>query len=243
MASGLAACGDGKEFEAANPDSDADGDTDADTDADADTDTDADADTDTDADADSDADTDTDSDTDTETVPADWSCDGAYYGDDDCDCGCTAADPVCEGAGCTEPGCQSDECDYCYDSAGSTIQCIDGWTCATAAYEDFSACDCGCGIADPDCGTEGCTESGCVEESCNHCWTSGSSTGCAPSGWTCTSTYYNALDGCDCGCTLADPDCDSGGCTAPGCIAGECDYCYDSDGEETGCEEPDGGAK
>jgi len=39
----------------------------------------------------------------------------------------------------------------------------------------------------------------------------------APSGWTCTSSYYGTNDGCDCGCGTSDPDC-------PSSSSGACEY-------------------
>ncbi len=59
-----------------------------------------------------------DGDTDVESsVPVDWSCNDSWYGDDDCDCGCTAEDIDCAGLNaCAAPGCNSgdtfDGCDY-----------------------------------------------------------------------------------------------------------------------------------
>jgi hypothetical protein len=38
-----------------------------------------------------------------------------------------------------------------------------------------------------------------------------------PAAWSCTSYWYGTDDGCDCGCTVADPDCAGAGCVAPGC--------------------------
>lgn len=32
-------------------------------------------------------------------------------------------------------------------------------------------------------------------------------TGGAPNGWTCSGTFFDADDGCDCGCGIVDPDC------------------------------------
>jgi hypothetical protein len=30
-----------------------------------------------------------------------------------------------------------------------------------------------------------------------------------PKGWNCAGSFYDAKDGCDCGCGLVDPDCES----------------------------------
>ncbi len=42
-----------------------------------------------------------------------------------------------------------------------------------------------------------------------------------PPEWTCSASYYDALDGCDCGCGATDPDCADG-------TVGSCDYCDDA---------------
>ena len=43
--------------------------------------------------------------------------------------------------------------------------------------------------------------------------------------WSCNIGWFDANDGCDCGCTVADPDCGGLGCTEPGCgMASGCDY-------------------
>ncbi|MEM7154977.1 MAG: hypothetical protein AAF799_19170 [Myxococcota bacterium] len=45
-------------------------------------------------------------------------------------------------------------------------------------------------------------------------------------GWNCPVDYYDAMDGCDCGCGIPDPDC-------PDALASSCDYC------EEGCSTAD----
>ena len=53
-----------------------------------------------------------------------WYCASSYYGTGDgCDCGCGAVDPDCESGGCTTGGCSAADCDFCYDSSGSSIGC------------------------------------------------------------------------------------------------------------------------
>jgi hypothetical protein len=39
-----------------------------------------------------------------------------------------------------------------------------------------------------------------------------------PPEWTCPTSYYNAADGCDCGCGAYDPDC-------PNATSAVCEYC------------------
>ena len=40
--------------------------------------------------------------------------------------------------------------------------------------------------------------------------------GVAPAAWDCNASYYDTNDGCDCGCGVIDPDCDSGSVAACG---------------------------
>jgi len=59
--------------------------------------------------------------------------------------------------------------------------------------------------------TTGCTSQATTLTTCLSAGTGGTG------GWTCSSTWYGSNDGCDCGCTLPDPDCAGSGCSAPGC--------------------------
>lgn len=81
-----------------------------------------------------------------------------------------------------------------------------------------------------DCGsTATCTASSATAASCV---TNGPNT----SGWSCEASYFDADDGCDCGCTVADPDCNGGGCTTPGqCADAACEFCYDANGDGIAC--------
>jgi hypothetical protein len=45
-----------------------------------------------------------------------------------------------------------------------------------------------------------------------------------PPEWTCDASYYDALDGCDCGCGAVDPDCG-------GTSSALCDYCWCGTGD------------
>ena len=47
------------------------------------------------------------------------------------------------------------------------------------------------------------------------------SDGGIPSSWACNSSYYDANDGCDCGCGAIDPDCSLSGQTLYGCEEGQ----------------------
>jgi hypothetical protein len=53
-----------------------------------------------------------------------FTCDAAKFGSGDgCDCGCTAPDPDCAGAGCREPGCKDAACMTCHDPLGRAVPC------------------------------------------------------------------------------------------------------------------------
>jgi len=92
--------------------------------------------------------------------PPEWECNIFYYGDGFCDCGCGVKDPDCQGS--TKDQCY--RCDpgqgSCADYTCATIQtnnnalCTNSappeWTCPRRFYRD-QACDCGCGVRDPDC--------------------------------------------------------------------------------------------
>jgi len=129
-------------------------------------------------------------------VPDEWTCPAEYYGaDDGCDCGCAVADPDCDGSAasvcqyCTDTGsCAVNGCEQINPTDNTT--CVEGddsgggggggedtvpdeWSCPAGYFGSNDGCDCGCGVADPDCGGSGsdvceyCTGSGyCAEESC-----------------------------------------------------------------------------
>ncbi|MEM6291264.1 MAG: hypothetical protein AAGA54_08360 [Myxococcota bacterium] len=92
-----------------------------------------------------------------------------------------------------------------------------GWTCSVGSYNDGMTCDCGCGVVDPDCADE--TAASC--ESCNgegSCDAEGMDCSIIDAddnavcdltllGWNCNPAFYDADDGCDCGCGAPDPDC------------------------------------
>jgi len=62
-----------------------------------------------------------------------------------------------------------------------------------------------------------------------------------PEVWSCNPIYYGTDDGCDCGCTIADPDCAGFGCVQPTCAAAACDFCWDADAMLS-CAASDGGS-
>jgi hypothetical protein len=166
--------------------------------------------------------------------PFNWTCPIPAWRDGSCHCGCGVADPDCKNGDidtcdiCNAIGsCSGAECSGRIDE-DDTTKCRpvpNGWTCPARNYEDGSSCDCGCGIADPDCDGEGidaCDEcaaiGSCAPRDCpsiidpednSQCWL-------AP-GWSCSTFDYG--DGvCDCGCGTKDVDC-------PSLSAEDCEYC------------------
>jgi hypothetical protein len=95
------------------------------------------------------------------------------------------------------------------------------WTCAAGYYGD-GYCDCGCGNYDIDCdntanpkwdncaGTYDCTT---ATSNPSGDYTCGAYKAGVPNGWTCSGSWYDADDGCDCGCGVEDPDCGDGSAT------------------------------
>ncbi len=146
-------------------------------------------------------------------------CDGSLIGSATCvSLGFSSGDVSCS------DDCKSFNVSACFVPAA--------WTCTDSLFGS-GVCDCGCGIADPDCDGAGCTTAGCTQDACVACWTSStSSTPCSGvSVWSCDPSFNGAGDGCDCGCTVPDPDCGGLGCSTPGCIDTDCGYCWDTGGE------------
>jgi|GEM_PF-1447426 len=87
-------------------------------------------------------------------VPNDWTCFGNFYGDGECDCGCGVKDFDCPVTN-TLDVCEYELCDDFTWSPkpGTNYLCFPPeWTCNGDLYdEENGACDCGCGILDPDC--------------------------------------------------------------------------------------------
>ena len=176
----------------------------------------------------------------------DWDgdCSDTQIGDGQCDCGCELVDPDCrvlERASCTEPGCELTTCQQCNED-GSRMACGGEWTsdlfesaCAVSSFDLDGLCDCGCGVADPDCGDDGgCTEKGCSAPKCDVCHDGYLLTQCLR--WYCDEDRFGSDDGCDCGCGAPDPDCeDGGGCTQVGCMEDACETCHDPFGRESPC--------
>lgn len=156
-------------------------------------------------------------------VPAGWTCDPFWYGAmDACDCGCGEPDPDCADA--TAASCE--DCSACspfvmdcatvVDAANNAL-CGTG-RCGNGMVEGGEACDGDASLpADLDCvalgfeaGTVAC-DADCSQVDLAMC------TG-GPEGWTCEASYYDADDGCDCGCGVVDPDCAD-------MTSASCEYC------------------
>lgn len=92
---------------------------------------------------------------------------------------------------------------------------VPGWTCSSSLYHsggDIPACNCNCGVYDPDCDDPFSFVKGCGKgQTCGKDGTCQGSVLSPPSSWVCGSAYY-AIGGpkpvCDCGCGAPDPDCD-----------------------------------
>lgn len=150
-------------------------------------------------------------------APAKWTCPASYYDDKvDCDClDCGAADLDCTAM---LPPYDCEEGQTCDTAALACVGTPTAWTCDPSQYDGGmgNGCDCGCGLADPDCDLmpvepiEGCG----AGETCNATFA------CVPTAWTCNVDYFDSgiMDDCDCGCGAVDPDCSDA-------TKASCDYC------------------
>ncbi len=162
--------------------------------------------------------------------PSGWNCPDDTWGDAACTCGCGATDLECTGTAvgacddCTQPGSCATDCSEVDLSNNAVCAAVSGWTCDPSAYGD-GYCSCGCGAPDIDCADsaswacEVCDDPGtCSDYDCLNIDLAQNWSCDASSPWTCDATYYEALDGCDCGCGIVDPDCSS-------TDAADCDFC------------------
>jgi hypothetical protein len=130
--------------------------------------------------------------------------------------------PDCSRAACGDDGCGG-SCGTCSDDTSCTGGvCIAesaprSWSCDAEWYGAEDGCDCECGAYDPDCVEDVDTVFNCEDfespvcsphGTCSGTCDGGDCGGSAPEGWTCDPDYYDADDGCDCECGIADPDCD-----------------------------------
>ena len=168
-------------------------------------------------------------------VPGAWSCPEAYYGDDECDCGCGVPDVDCASS-------SVDVCERCFHGCSHSVcpgsiapndnRVCTGpsydWRCQPRFYGDGSLCHCGCGAVDPDCTSpelelcEVCNVAGsCSAHPCPGIIDPENPTACdappEPEGWTCTEMWADGA--CDCGCGVVDIDC-------PDATPASCDTCH-----------------
>ncbi len=132
--------------------------------------------------------------------------------------------PACEGKVCGDDGCNK-TCGTCKGDdvcSPSGKACVPkGFTCGAQFYGDGQVCDCGCGVADPDCDNPALQVAGCLAKGA----TCDASSQCQGGGtWTCDELAYDDGLSCDCGCGAPDPDCTHETLPITGCAKGQvCD--------------------
>ena len=92
------------------------------------------------------------------------------------------------------------------------------WTCPSSWYDDNAGCDCDCGAYDPDCDDSSQTLLRCPSDAIG-CNVDGDCR-VVPDTWTCSETWFDANDFCDCECGTYDPDCEREGLSLARCPAG-----------------------
>lgn len=153
------------------------------------------------------------------TVPSAWTCGVKLYSaHDGCDCNCGAPDPDCVDATASIYNCPPQA--TC-SAAGICEGGVTGWTCAAGVYASGGACNCNCGVWDPDCNNAAATVSGCTGGAT--CAQPGVCQGGTPlpATWTCSAAFFGASDGCDCNCGAWDPDCDTPNAPLFRCATGQ----------------------
>ncbi len=150
-------------------------------------------------------------------VPDGWTCDAGWYGvGDDCDCNCGVRDPDCDDGRLQVLNCSPGSA--CLDDGSCEEPIPSTWTCAPDSFGTGNECDCDCGAWDPDCANGRADLWGCAPG--GTCRPDGTCTVSFPETWSCRYRYYDARDGCDCGCGALDPDCDVPGQETYGCGPG-----------------------
>jgi hypothetical protein len=190
-------------------------------------------------------------------------CEGNTCGDDGCggSCGeCAEGAPFCVEGNCVvecTPECEGRACgpDGCGGSCGECAegsQCADDrgacvpleWTCAPDLYGDGGACDCACGLPDPDCDAPEAPVRGCARLGATCSAEAECEGGYDPADWTCAPGDLGSGSACDCGCGIPDPDCADTSLPVAGCGAfeacgedGTCQACApDCAGKECGTD-------
>jgi hypothetical protein len=159
-------------------------------------------------------------------VPAGWTCNTAWYVDEECDCGCGVVDADC--ADDSAAACEYCACPGAVDcstvSPLNNAQCGAEWVCDVVSFDDGVSCDCGCGAWDPDCASaaagacDNCDNLGsCSDTACSNLLPGSNAVCEASAEWTCDPSWWGDLD-CDCGCGVVDIDCASS-------LPEACDFC------------------
>jgi hypothetical protein len=76
---------------------------------------------------------------------------------------------ACSGRGGDDNSSSSSSSSSSSGGASSSGGVPAGWVCGPLTFGDGAACDCGCGVVDPDCGVLGCAEANCTRAACNLC--------------------------------------------------------------------------
>jgi hypothetical protein len=132
--------------------------------------------------------------------------------------------------GCSGFLCSNGQCIGAAQECDNTQHCADGSDEAPfnpSCPSTNNTTGTGGGGCDPffevTCGDGSCVFIFFVCDGLADCADSSDEAGCsggAPAEWICPDTYYNAADGCDCGCGAPDPDCASAS-------VNDCEYCED----------------
>lgn len=176
-------------------------------------------------------------------------CTDALDNDNDGTIDCGDAD-ACQGTAACASGLtpQDGACDANSDClAIPDPLCVthDEWNVVTSfcsQWCDVEADDCGLGATCFDVGVEGgvcftdCAEDDDCADGFGCRELAEGALGCfpiPPAGWECSEGFYNANDGCDCGCGIVDPDCEDA-------TAASCEFCAEpscaNDGTQFGCD-------
>ena len=88
----------------------------------------------------------------TVSMPEGWDCRRRFYGTGDgCDCDCGAYDPDCDDPNQDVYNCIAGSA--CLPDGSCELGVPAGWVCEPQVYGAGDACDCNCGVYDPDCDT------------------------------------------------------------------------------------------
>jgi hypothetical protein len=139
-----------------------------------------------------------------------WTCDAGWIGDGTCDCGCGSPDPDCTDL--TATSCERCDSTLGCDAAGdcATIDPLLNTLCSTCGDSNVEGSE----ECDPPDGTTCDASCYVIDDVVN-----------VPPEWSCDAAWYDAQDGCDCGCGAPDPDCaDSAPATCAYCLTCDPDF-------------------